>query len=696
MRATIRRSSILGATATAMLVLALTTTPSSATTPTASPRVTIDSAPTWTKQAKAIAPTPSTQSQSMTAVLKMRDQAGAEALALAVSDPANAKYGTYLSAAAFRSRFAPTDATVASVVSWLKAQGFTIGSIPANNRYIPFSGNSAQTNKAFATDLKVFSKDGVHVSAPASGVMVPAALAGSIAGIGGLDTSARKTPSHIGAQETGTTGTAATTKSKVATLGAPKAQPKDMLPPPGAVFKNGTPCSSYYGEKAAAVPQILPHPLTYAPCGYKPAQIRGAYGVDAALAQGVDGRGTTVAIVDAFASPYIFKDAQTYAQRNDPSHPLRSYQFSQNLPTMYNSATECDAGGWYGEETLDVEAVHATAPAANILYVGAASCQNPDINAAVNTIVDNQLAQVITNSYGSAGEPTALADIAEEHQTFVQAALEGITVTFSSGDSGDDVLSTGTRQVDYEASDPFVTAVGGTALAIGKTNNYQFEQGWGTGKSVLTNGKWVPTLPAYLYGGGGGTSKLFTQPSYQKKVVPASIANYFGKGAHRAVPDVAMLADPNTGFLVGQSQSFPDGSIKYSEYRIGGTSLSSPLFAGVIAITDQVHQGSLGFLNPKLYQLAGTAAFHDVKGTGVTDGVVRVDFINGLDASGGLRTSLRTLNQTATLKTAVGYDDVTGVGSPNGVNFLIGMASDAKASTVKPGTSTIKHGAPTR
>jgi len=110
MRATIRRSSILGATATAMLVLALTTTPSSATTPAASPRVTIDSAPTWTKQAKAIAPTPSTQSQSMTAVLKMRDQAGAEALALAVSDPSNAKYGTHLSAAAFRSRFAPTDA----------------------------------------------------------------------------------------------------------------------------------------------------------------------------------------------------------------------------------------------------------------------------------------------------------------------------------------------------------------------------------------------------------------------------------------------------------------------------------------------------------------------------------------------------------------------------------------------------------
>ena len=223
-----------------------------------------------------------------------------------------------------------------------------------------------------------------------------------------------------------------------------------------------------------------------------------------------------------------------------------------------------------------------------------------------------------------------------------------------------------------------VLAVGlaaGTALAVGRNNNYVFEQGWGTGKSVLTNGAWAPARPAYLYGGGGGTSQLFRQPAYQKKVVPTSIANYFGKGAHRAVPDVAMVGDPSTGFLVGQSQSFPDGSVRYSEYRIGGTSLSSPLFAGVVAVADQVNGGTLGFLNPKIYQLAGSSAFRDVNhGRAVTDGVVRVDFANGLDATGGLITSLRTLNQTGTIFTRAGYDDVTGVGSPNGIPFLVAMA----------------------
>jgi subtilase family serine protease len=192
---------------------------------------------------------------------------------------------------------------------------------------------------------------------------------------------------------------------------------------------------------------------------------------------------------------------------------------------------------------------------------------------------------------------------------------------------------------------------------------------------VLTKGAWSPNPPAFLYGGGGGTSRLFTQPSYQKRVVPASIAGYFGKGAHRAVPDVAMLADPNTGFLVGQSQTFPDRSVRYSEYRIGGTSLSCPLFAGVTAVSNQLHGGALGFLNPKLYSLAGTSAFRDVDhGRTVTDGVVRVDYVNRVDGKNGLSTSLRTLSQTGTIYTRKGYDDVTGVGSPNGASFFTKVA----------------------
>ena len=468
-----------------------------------------------------------------------------------------------------------------------------------------------------------------------------------------------------------------------------------MLPPPGPVFRNSGPCSAYYGEKpASTVPQILPDPLTYAPCGYTPGQLRSAYGTDLTLKGGYDGRGSTVAVVDAYASPTILADTQTYASRNDPQHPFRADQFAQSLPTTYSFVDECGAAGWYGEETLDVQAVHAMSPAANILYVGASSCQDLDLTAAVNTVVDNQLAQVITNSYGTAGEPASVADVQETHQSLLQAAAQGISVLFSSGDNGDQIANTGTRQVDYPASDPWVTAVGGTSLAVGKTNNYLFEQGWGTGKSVLTGGAWAPNPPAYLYGGGGGTSRLFAQPAYQKNVVPTAISNYFHTGPHRAVPDVAMVGDPNTGFLIGQSQTFPDGKIRYSEYRIGGTSLSSPLFAGVIAVADQVVGGSLGFLNPQLYQRAGTPAFRDVASQGVTDGVVRVDYTNGFDGSAGLITSLRTFNQTGTISTRPGYDDVTGLGTPTIAGLLGG--SPGSGNQPRPGTTTTApvHGQP--
>jgi subtilase family serine protease len=130
------------------------------------------------------------------------------------------------------------------------------------------------------------------------------------------------------------------------------------------------------------------------------------------------------------------------------------------------------------------------------------------------------------------------------------------------------------------------------------------------------------------------------------------------------VPDIAALADPNAGYLVGETQTFPDGSVAYSEYRIGGTSLASPIIAGIMALADQAAGAVHGFVNPLLYSLAGTGAFRDIVSPGGTLAVVRTNYNNNVDASGGLSYRLRTLNQTLSLLTTPGYDDVTGVGTP--------------------------------
>ncbi len=659
MRKTLSTRAVIGSAACLALGLVLPSAAQARTSP--SGRRVVETTPGWTAHARRIGAVAGSTQQHLAAVLNLRDEAGAEALATAVSTPGSAQYGRYVTAAQWRDRFAPTTADVAAVVSWLTSSGFTIGSIPANHRYIEFSGSAAAAQAALDTQLSTFVKDGTQVTAPTTDVSVPDSLSGLVAGIQGLDTSMTAQPLSTGGAET---------QQTTATAGSNAAGP--TLPRPPAVFRNAGPCSAYYGQKpATGLPQLVTDPQSYVPCGYVPGQIRSAYGVDKALASGLDGRGVTVAVVDAYAAPTILSDAQTYAAAHDATHPLKSYQFSQVLPGSYNHAGVCGASGWYGEETLDVEAVHATAPGANIVYVGGASCLDSDLDAAVNTVVDNSLASVVTNSYGDAGEPSSLGAVAESHQTALQAAAQGISLLFSSGDSGDEIANLGSRQVDYQASDPMVTAVGGTSLNVTKNGSYGWEQGWGTGKSVLTAGAWSPATPAYIYGGGGGTSHLFTQPSYQAGVVPSSISEYFGDGPYRAVPDVAMDGDPNTGFLIGESQTFPNGKVKYSEYRIGGTSLSSPLFAGVVAVADQAGHRSLGFLNPKLYQLAGSRAFRDVDhGQSITDAVVRVDFVNGVNTKKGTVTSLRTINQTGTIYTRPGYDDVTGVGSPNGMAFL--------------------------
>jgi subtilase family serine protease len=126
-----------------------------------------------------------------------------------------------------------------------------------------------------------------------------------------------------------------------------------------------------------------------------------------------------------------------------------------------------------------------------------------------------------------------------------------------------------------------------------------------------------------------------------------------------------MDGDPTTGMLVGETQAFPDGN-RYGEYRIGGTSLASPLFTGMQALAAQT-AGRQGFLNPAIYEQARTGAgtFNDVKPVHTGDGNVRVDYANSLDASGGLLYSIRTFNEDSSLKTRNGWDEVTGVGVPS-------------------------------
>ncbi|MEU0839223.1 S53 family peptidase [Streptomyces sp. NPDC005962] len=569
-----------------------------------------------------------------------RDAKGLADYAAAVSDPSSPTYGAYLTARQTRARFGPTQRQTDAVTAWLRGSGLTVTG--HNQHYLSVTGEVAAAEKAFGTQLHNYAKGGKVYRAPSRAATVPASLNGAVLTVVGLDNAPKRA-------------------KYMATQG-------ETLPPPGAVFKNAGPFSTYYGSKVnKSLPSAYGAKQPYAVKGYTGKQLRAAYGAKSRDT----GKGVTVAITDAYASPTIAADAARYARDNgDPGY--RKGQLTQVLPAEYQHTEECDASGWYGEETLDVEAVHALAPASDIVYVGGASCTDDDLLDSLAKVVDNRLADIVSNSWGDV-EANQTPDLALAYdQIFQQGAVEGIGFYFSSGDNGDNVASTGTKQVDTPANSAWVTAVGGTSLAVGKGNAYHWETGWGTTKSPLAaDGTNWDSLPgAFTSGAGGGTSKTVPQPFYQRGVVPDALARANGGTApQRVTPDVAAVADPNTGFLVGQTQTFPDGSLQYGEYRIGGTSLAAPVIAGVQALAQQAGGGRpIGFANPSLYGRYGTASYHDVTdhplGAGVSLGVVRVDYVNSHDDADGLVTSLRSLGRDSSLSAVVGYDDVTGVGTP--------------------------------
>jgi subtilase family serine protease len=593
----------------------------------------------WARSSNVVRAAPPAEQISFDVYLRLRDADAAEGLAYAVSDPEAPSYRRFVSPEHFRARFSPTAAAAQSVVDWLRSQGLSVDAVAENRTIVEASGTVSQTERAFGVELNEYRVDTSVLRAPARPPEIPTALAPSVLGVG-LEESSRR-PST-----------------------APSAEPPDA-------FRVGHPCSKYWGEEIARnKPKAYGRVLPFTPCGYTPRQMQGAYGVAGTIANGNDGRGATIAILDAFHSPTAAKDLRIYSRRNG----LPTASYSELLQRCPCPGARWEKQLWSQEQSLDLDAAHAMAPRAHLLYVGTRTSGDANFLRMTNRIVDEDLADVISNSSNDIGEDISASLLDAQHQVYVQAAAEGISILNSSFDYGDDLAYFGFRAVNWPASDPLVTAVGGTSLAIGAERDYLFETGWGTTTSTLVHGEWRPEPPGeFLGGGGGGTTRIYDEPRYQRGVVPPGLAHEHGD-ANRVVPDIALDGDPNTGFRFGQTVTFPDGDVRYSEYRFGGTSLSTPLLAGIEALAIQRGGERLGLLNPALYRLAGTRAFRDVVDPPRTVAVVRTGFNNGLDPRRGRTFYLRTMNQTGTLHTTPGYDNVTGLGSPRGERFIHALA----------------------
>jgi subtilase family serine protease len=581
--------------------------------------------------------------------LPLRNAAAAQALANVVSTP-GVGYRLGLTPSQWIARFAPSKSDSNDLVGFLTDNGFTISAVPASREYVVFRGTAQQFDDTFGADIHRYAHGGTSLLAPSKVPTLPASVAGKVMGMS-LD-QARLLTHPDSVKQGDIPG-----ESDVRTFGK-KAADAPLI---------NAQCSAYYGEKTATFPKAYgTTTFNTAICGYTPAQLRAAYGISA-LPKSTNGAGQTVAIIDAYASPTIVADVNAYSAAL--GEPKLTGLYQQIVPTkeQFVDQEACqEPSGWQSEQTLDVESVHALAPGAKILYVGGYNCGG-GLDVAMSKILDNGLSNIVSNSYGDEGEDVGADVLAGETNIQLQAAGEGIGLYFSSGDNGDETPNGLTPQPDFPASSPWVTAVGGTSLGIDKNGRISAETGWGDLLDKVVPDATAPSglgyagpLPGATYGGGagGGVSTVFAQPSYQRGVVPNSLAQ--GK---RVSPDISALADPYTGFLIGISPINDDSALTTDPFEnetYGGTSLASPLTAAQIALVQQTTHSRIGFANPTLYAIDRIlpASFRDVK----PGSQIALAYTGAVSHN----SYLVSLDLDTSLKTTVKYDDVTGIG---GVSF---------------------------
>jgi subtilase family serine protease len=431
---------------------------------------------------------------------------------------------------------------------------------------------------------------------------------------------------------------------------------------------------------------------------YQAFQLQRAYNEIPLFSRGIEGQGETIVIVDAFGSPSIASDLATFdSEMGLPNPP--SFQVITPEGPITTNPSNCtskfrpigpdlcsDYYGWTDETSLDVEWSHVMAPEANILLVETPMTETegiygfPQIVSAENYVINHHLGDIITQSFGANEQTfTSPGQIYSLRSAYVNAERHGVTVLAASGDQGstdyvcdptsacanpnDLICCSSNRAIDWPASDPLVTGVGGTQLQL-NAEGYRTapDRVWDDLSSTVG----VPG-PVYTWGaGGGGHSTVFARPRFQNGV--AGIV-----GDSRGTPDIAMSAAVNgaVDFYDTTDPSVGGWGI------VGGTSEASPLFSGIVALADQVAGHSLGYLNPALYAMAQSR---------VRDGIVPISqgrntytFCQAADiGSNGACASSTDLVTVPGFHANGYYNDATGWGTVNAATFVPALARFAR------------------
>jgi subtilase family serine protease len=618
-------------------------------------------------------------------------------------DPSSANYKSWLTPDQFNSSFAPTAEDVAAVKEFLAAHNLSVLSVGERNMYVKAQGSIADAQSAFSVQIHKFNALGRTYRANTTDPVMEGPAGALVSRVGGL--SDYRLQPHVLRPVNPATGRPFAAVPLSATPNGAFFSPYCLQ---GTELENfstdgSNPKASYFGN-AYGAPITNTTPGTLAPCGYQPSDLQTAYKLDALYNSGLNGGNQTVVIVDAYGSPTIAADASTYAA---------FYGLAPLDLAIYQLGESCSASsgtnlalcqGWATETSLDVESAHSVAPGANIALVEAASDFDDDLNAAILFAVDHELGNVISNSYGGPESQEGLPANDPYDETLMLAAAHGISVNFSSGDSGDWSPVEGYTDVSYPASSPYATGVGGTSLFLKQNKTMAFQTGWGDNFTMIANptdqnGYSTPLVPpdsspadglGFVFGAGGGRSGVYRKPSFQKDL----------PGRSRLVPDISYLADPQTGLEVFCTGSTcfgvtgpTAGDIYYT--AVGGTSLSCPMFSALWAIANQRSGRPLGQAARSIYNLPPNAISDIVPVSSPFDvsGFITADhrttyespyelvlpetptpFLSALTEGSNGAWFVISFGTDTSLSTNWGWDNVTGLGTPNGLDFVNAVA----------------------
>jgi subtilase family serine protease len=632
----------------------------------------------------------------ITVWLKLRDGAGLDDTLAAQ----RAGTASMLSAEQIQARYAPATADVAAVKGFLTSKGLAVTDVGPHNLFVRASGTAGIVQSALGVELHRYNFKGTEFRAGKTGPTLPDAIAPLVASVGGLNNLGVKpnvlragSPANLGGRPNIVRPSDGEgLKAKPVPLSAAGANglvfSAQCFYPPTAISFSGDGATAFYEGNVYGANINNTAAGTVAPCAYQPSELQTAYNLTPLYADGLDGRGETIAIVDAYGSITVQNDLATFSQVMGLP-PAKLFVVGKLTESGYSGDAN---SGWADETTLDVEWVHAIAPGAKIVLVVAPTNSFDDLFAAIAKASTIPGVVSISNSWSGYESGTDVPLRRSADQLLKIAGAKGQSVNFATGDEGNETYDLGYVDVNFPASSPYATGVGGVSVGLNSNHQINFQTSWGNNITELFDTIALGSPPidpplneGFLYGGGGGTSNVYPLPYFQHGL----------GGQRRLLPDISWVADPYTGVEI--IETLDASGDQYIE-SIGGTSLATPMFSALWGIATQRAGHPLGQAAPYLYDLPSGALF-DIAATPTSP-----DNVSGvlIDANGrqiqtpwdlalplqgqqtffsalynspySTRWFVLTFGNDSTLQAGPGWDPATGVGTPNAWNFVQAFA----------------------